>query len=339
VKLVERYRTGDREAALAEEAPPEKFLYEINGVARLVEAVRRRPSGPIRRQLDRFSIPAAVMLHTDRAFRMLERYDGTADAELELPPRLLALMDEEARLAFEPHWARATALELSRQARWDLALAVLDPVLARHPDDARLLVARGAVVESRVRLDPDPTVDYLRVTQQGLRRDRKAAGKREMRAALAEAAKSYRQALVVRPDLLHARVRLGRVLQLMGEPEGSVRELQAVLAADIALLESRDVYLAHLFLGYAHERVGLTDRAASEYQRAMSAVPDGQAAAVALSHVLHRRGDFPASVEALRSGLERAGRRRVVDPWWPYLSGQAEDSEALLEELRAEVSR
>lgn len=60
---------------------------------------------------------------------------------------------------------------------------------------------------------------------------------------------------------------------------------------------------------------------------------------MALSHSLHRRGLVSESVEALRQGVARAGRRAEVDPWWPYLVGQCEDAEALLEALREDASR
>jgi hypothetical protein len=339
-KLVEQYRGGDREAAVAEEAPPEKFLYEIEGVARLVEAVRRTPSGPIRHQLDRFPIPAAVMLHTERAFAMLDRYDPAAQAELELPPRLIALMDDAARNAFEPRWVRATALRLSHEGQWALGLDLLEPALKRYPDDPLLLLAKGATIESRARLDPESTLEYQRVTPAGLRREKRTAGRREVREQLSRAEACYRRALAARPDLNHARVRLGRVLQLLGHHQASVSELEAVLAAadQGSPPEPRDLYLAHLFLGYAHEEAKPLDRAAAEYERALRALPDGQAAAVALSHALHRLGRWPASVAALRAGVDRAGRRLVVDPWWPYLAGQSEDTDALLEALRAEVT-
>jgi hypothetical protein len=80
------------------------------------------------------------------------------------------------------------------------------------------------------------------------------------------------------------------------------------------------------------------DQAVSEYERALGAVPDGQAAAVALSHALHREGRWPASLESLQRGVVRAGQRLVLDPWWPYVAGQIEDPAELFEELRAEVT-
>jgi tetratricopeptide (TPR) repeat protein len=339
-KLVEQYRSGDREAAVAEEAPPEKFLYEINGLARLVAAARRAPSGPVRHGLDTFSIPAAVMLHTERAFALFDRYDPAAEAELDLPPRLIRLMDDAARNPFEPRWVRATALRLSQEGQWALGLALLEPALKRYPDDPLLLLAKGATIESRARLDPGSTVEYQRVTSGGLRRGEMKSGSREVREQLSRAEACYRRALYVRPELIHARVRLGRVLQLLGRYPASVSELQAVLAAagPTNVPEARDLYLAHLFIGYAHEQAGLLDRAAAAYEKAVRAFPDGQAGAVALSHARHRLGLGPASVEALQAGLSRAGRRLVVDAWWPYLAGQCEDTAALYAGLLEELT-
>src|SRR5262245_31720157 len=151
-KLVERYRTGDREAAVAEEFPPEKVLYEISTLARLVDAVKVCGSCPLRHELDTFSIEAAVLLHTDRALAMFDRYEPAAQAEMELAPRLIALMDDASRNAFEPRWLRAAALLVSKQGSWALALTLLDPGVRRYPGDAMLLLARGAVLESETRL-------------------------------------------------------------------------------------------------------------------------------------------------------------------------------------------
>jgi tetratricopeptide (TPR) repeat protein len=336
LKLVEEYRLGDRQAAISEEAPPERLLHEINALARLVEAARRQPSGPHRHQLDGFSIPAAVLLHTDRAFHLFERYAPAGEAELELPPRLVALMDDAARQAFEPRWARATALELSHQAQWGLALKLLDPAVKRYPQDPLLLMARGATLEALSWRAEDVLAGASLVGAFGSRQARVKRAAEVAREENRDAERCYRQALALRPDLHHARVRLGRVLQLLNRPTESIAELQPVAAQATA---ARDVYLAHLFLGQAHEREGRLERAVAEYEQAGRALPDGQAAAVALSHVLHRLGRWPASVAVLRAGVDRAGRRLVVDPWWPYLAGQSEDPSLLLEELRAEVSR
>jgi tetratricopeptide (TPR) repeat protein len=335
-QLVEQYRRGDREAAVAEEATPEQFNKEIDALGRLVEAVRRLPYGDLRRQREAFSIPAAVMLHTDRAFALFERYDAAASAELELPPRLIALMDDEARRAFEPGWVRATALELTHQAHWDLSLKLLDAGLKRYPDDALLLLARGATLECMSRILQDSFSAAEFASSSGARHDRLWEEAGTARRRLVAAEKCYRQALAVRPGLHHARVRLGRVLQLLGRTEDSIRELEGVLAA---APEARDRYLAHLFLGCAHEESRRLDRAAAEYEQALRVVPDGQAAAVALSHALHGLGRWPASVDTLRAGVDRAGRRQTVDPWWPYVAGQSETPAAMFEALRAELTR
>jgi tetratricopeptide (TPR) repeat protein len=331
--LVASYHSGDRPAAISADAPPEKVRIEIAAWGRLVLYRKVKPTCPIRPELEALSIPAAVMLHTDRAFWRLEWDDIAARAELVLAPLLLELMDDPARRAFEPRWARASALELGRHGRWDRAQGELERAVTLHPDDPLLLLARGAVLESRWRHEHDLTVGDQRV-RYGPRRPRARAG----RALLERAEGDYRQALALRKDLLHARVRLGRVLQLLDQTDDSIRALQAALA-DPARLDARDVYLAHLFLGSAHEQAGVLDRAAAEYERAVSALPEGgQAAAVALSHALHRSGRWPASLEALQAGVARAGRRLVLDPWWPYVAAQTEDPAALFEDLRKEVS-
>lgn len=313
--VVERYRSGDRKGALAEPFPPEKALYEVSALRRLAEDAQRCSSCAARVQLDAFPLEAAVLLHTERAIDRMERYDSFGPAELEIAPRIVELMPEARRRAFEPRWVQAAALALGKSGKWSLALGLLDPALRRYADDPLLHLARGAALESSAWLNSDE--------------------KREASARRANAEKSYRQALALRPGLHEARVRLGRTLQLLGCEDEAVRELQAVVNGAPGTL---DRYLAHLFLGRARETAGRVADAVAEYQAALQAEPDGQAAAVALSHALHRAGRGHESVEALRAGVDRAGRRRAIDPWWPYLAGQWDDPDVLLEALRAEVA-
>ena len=138
--LVASYRRGDREAALSERAPPGKGELEIAAWSQLLWYRKVKPTCPIRQELEALSIPAAVMLHTDRAFRMLEWDDLWARAELSLAPRLLVLMDAPARRAFEPRLARASALELGRHGRWDRAQRELERAVTLYPDAPLLLL-------------------------------------------------------------------------------------------------------------------------------------------------------------------------------------------------------
>jgi tetratricopeptide (TPR) repeat protein len=334
--LLQRYASGDRASALRESFPAEKILMEIRELARLTAAAERCGSCPLGHLVDTFPFEAAVMLHTDRAFAMSDRGDPDAEAEIALPPRIVEVMPEERRRLFEPRWVRAVALHLGQEGRWELALGLLDPATRRYETDPLLLLAQGALLEARSRLDNDsaPTPDRVNAAGVRQRGERRPGG--DEKKLQQEAEKSFRRALAVQPDLHHARVRLGRVLALQDRLDEAARELQAVVAATT---DTRELYFAHLFLGFARERAGQPGAAADEYERAVAALPDGQAASVALSHALHRTGRWSASVGALQAGVARAGRRQLVDPWWPYVAGQSEDAGLLLNELRAEVTR
>jgi tetratricopeptide (TPR) repeat protein len=343
LSLIDRYRGGGRETVVAEFIPSERFQAEIWALGELLRYERLHRGCPIPSYLVPLTgemavtLKAAALLHTDRALRLFDLEDGGAPGELKAVVWLLALMDKPARRDFEARWARAAALELGRHGKWESALTVLDPAVKDYPDDPLLQLARGAVFEALCRLEH---AIHVRQRLGGWVRTRalKPAAPREGRLRLEQAESHYRRALALRPDLLHARVRLGRVLQLMDRTEDSVRELQAVVASAPARLDARDAYLARLFLGFAQEHAGALDGAITEYERALGVVPDGQAAAVALSHALHRAGRWPASLEALQSGVVYSGRRPKLDPWWRYEAAQTEESDGL-EELRAEVSR
>jgi tetratricopeptide (TPR) repeat protein len=336
VQLANRYRSGDHVCSVSEPLAPEKVLFELSQLRRLAEAVQRCPNCPERKLLERFPFEAAILMHTERALEHFEHYDTAAPAELNLAPRLADLMPEDRRRAFEPRWLRTAAQLLFGEGQWDAALGLLDAAVARYPTDALLLLTRGAGLESQARLDEDSVRSQEWLRLRGLPRDRKAEDRAAVRKQFETALSAYRKALELQPALHPARLRMGRVLQLLGRHDASIADLRAVAAS---ATDTRERYLSHLFLGHAHEAGGRFAEARAEYEQAVSLEPDGQAAAVALSHALHRGGRSPEAVEALRSGVARAGRRAVVDPWWPYLAGKWEDPAELLATLREEAAR
>lgn len=310
--LVERYRSGDHRGAVAEPLAPAQALEHASALKRLAESAQRCPSCEERVRYEAFPFEAAVLLHTDRGIERLDQRDPAGAAELEVASRLVAVMPPPRRTAFEPRWLRAAALALSKRGQWDQALPLLDLGLRLYAGDARLHLAWGAVLESRAWIQDGAGAD------------------------LSEAEKSYRAALALDPGLAQARVRLGRTLELLGRPKEAATELQAAVKAARSV---PDQYLAHLFLGRARESAGDWTGSIAAYDEATRVEPDGQAAAVALSYALDRAGRRRESVEALRAGVARGGGRLEVDPWWPYLAGQCDDSDAMLEALRLEAGR
>jgi predicted Zn-dependent protease len=131
---------------------------------------------------------------------------------------------------------------------------------------------------------------------------------------LRRAADAYRRALKARPDLLDARLRLGRALALVGESKAAAQELQAVATA----AGGDTAYLAQLFLGDLAEQQGDTAGAVTAYRAAVAARPASRVARLALARALHASGDRAASQAAVEELLLQPGADAGADPWWQY---------------------
>jgi predicted Zn-dependent protease len=97
-------------------------------------------------------------------------------------------------------------------------------------------------------------------------------------------------------------------------------------------------YLALMFLGVIAERQARFDDAEKQYRAALDTFRWGQAAPLALSHVLMRAGREQEAHETLAAHFT-ATRGRVVEPLWTYLANPATDLGPSLDQLRAEVWR
>jgi len=296
--LVERYRRGEQAAVTTGALPALPAALDAS-----------------------FPFEAAVLLHTDRAMAAAAR-GGDELEELGRALLLTRRMPPERRRAFAPRWLRVPVLRLCRQARWPQAFGLLNEGLGLRHDDPELLMLRGAVIESQLRMGP---------ALRGAAVAKVVAVPFDVNWTGAEAL--YRRVLAARPDLTEARLRLGRVRQLLTRGRDTV-ELRAVAKGPAT---PDQLYLAHLFLGAAFEQKGDEAGAAAEFEAAARAFPGTQSAAVALSHARRRAGEWEAAASALGEGLATPGAPLRRDPWWAYQAGQAEDADALLDSLRAEV--
>jgi tetratricopeptide (TPR) repeat protein len=325
---IERYRRGDRYVA-SEAAWTDRVSDEIAGLKRL------SPEG--------FPFEAAAMLHTDRD---IHERDAAGEAEevapdtaphLDAARQIVSLMpDDERRRAFERPWFLAVALHLYRRGQWPLALRYLDAALRRYADDPLLLLARGSLIESQAALDlPSAIADASVMTPQrpAVVFNRRAA----LQARLRDAEATYRRALSVMPDLVEARVRLGRVLHQRGDHRQAAEELTVAAAHPQADRPTR--YLAWLFLGAAREGENRPRQAVEAYRAAAALDPESQVAAVALSHALHQAGERGAAQDVLRAALSSARRRSDWEAWWNYRWGRSHEAERRLEALRERAMR
>jgi len=151
------------------------------------------------------------------------------------------------------------------------------------------------------------------------------------RAELRKAEGLFRRAIAARPQFAEARLRLGRVLTLLGQATPAAAELRkAIDSTNDPLL----LYYGHLFLGAAQEALSRFDEARAAYERAAALYPASQSPLLALSELARRRGDRGAALRAmdLVFALPAAEPERD-DPWWTYHVAQGRDADALLKEL------
>jgi len=148
---------------------------------------------------------------------------------------------------------------------------------------------------------------------------------------LRQAERFFRRALETRPDHVEARLRLGRVLGLLGQHADAARELRQVVGSvDDDVLR----YYGELFLGAEEEALSRFDAALAAYQRAAALYPAAQSPWLALSSLGRRRGDRAEAQRALQHLFDLPSRARDDDPWWTYYVAQARDVDALLDTLR-----
>jgi tetratricopeptide (TPR) repeat protein len=273
---------------------------------------------------------AAIMLHTDRA---QAGRGPSAGAET---PRACGFDDDDvlartiAGYAVERldsrEFVRRWFVAMARQSQWDLCLedvrAWTDAGLKWFARDPELSLARGLGAEAAVRFarphDGHPTGNRAVV-----RRD------------LDEARDAYRLALSSAPDLLEARLGLGRTLWRQGEYDEARDELERVArdARDPALL-----YLARLFLARVHDDASRPADAERAYREALVARPSAQAAAFGLAELQARGGDGDGSRASLQPVLGAAPRAdgAGADPYTFYHLGLGQVQE-LMDALREET--
>jgi tetratricopeptide (TPR) repeat protein len=151
------------------------------------------------------------------------------------------------------------------------------------------------------------------------------------RSELREAEGFFRRALESKPDHGEARLRLGRVLGVLGRHVDAARELgQARASLDDDVLR----YYGELFLGAEEESLGQYDAAFDAYHRAAALYPTAQSPWLALSQLARRRGDRTAALRALQQVFDLPSEPDRDDPWWTYYVSQARNTDQLLEDLR-----
>lgn len=337
VELARRYARGERAQAIGElGAWSERDLVrQVAAVEEAARAAERCPRCP--NPLENIRLRAAVMLHWDRD---RAEQPSPLPGEVELPRRCpgptAGLAGRLARVmsrnAGTSGFARRFFRMVVLQCQWDACFADAEhwssDAILSFPRDTELLIARGSVREEFGTIGfprPTPAIELatpLAEATEIARRD-----------WIEKARQDFTDALAIDPGLGFARVRLGRVLWRLGEPEPARQQLEAALAS---LQHVDHVYLAHLFLGRVHQDAGRLQEAMAEYRLAVALDPSARSAGTALSNALFLAGEADAARQALRQGLASAGRRSEREPLRDYLVLDAADLDALTDALHRE---
>ena len=311
--LIELYRSGREQEAVdalstwlrSQQEEARDSLLKAFAVSSGAEA--RRLAADLR---------VAAMVHTERAFNELNGHNNPEFSyQFNLAQSYVQKLTGYDRTS--PFIERWWLYGISRlHIRWEVAAArgMCKLAHATIGDTAELLLACGATEEI------------------GWALEHNGDGTSRMKGDLKDAERQFRSAVAIKPTLVEARLRLGRVLTLRTDPDG-MKTLEAIVPGS----DDGFSYLARLFEGDALERSGDSAGAERRYQAAIALLPTAQSAYIALAHVRHARG---ARSEAAADVAALARDRTLPDtsePWFWYARGAAWRAGGYAEELRSIV--
>jgi predicted negative regulator of RcsB-dependent stress response len=273
----------------------------------------------------------AAMLHTEIALAAFRARDGAQfEFHAGIADGWLALADDRKSSpgSVRSRWNVAIARLLLANGETGLAERYLDRINERIPGDPAILLVFGTVKETQATRQNLPwsngkPEDPALVTSA---RD----------SALNAAATLFQRAAAADASVVEARLRLARVHVLKQEDAKAEPLLTAILAAQPAAPLK---YLASLFLGGIRERQRQFDPAARLYVDAVLAVPDGQSAYLALSHLMHAANHRDDAAAVLDKMFARRATQLTADPWWMYPLGLDAALEARFGQIRDEIRK
>ena len=220
-------------------------------------------------------------------------------------------------------WYRATSAWMQRHEDHDKAH--LDRARELFPADPDILFLSACQRETYAGVQIQTAVRSA-VLATGVTLDVRS-GRTELR----EAETFFRRTLELKPDYAEARMRLGRVLAVLGRHADAAAELRRALEA---LTEAQLRYYASLFLGAEEEALNNREAARTAYEHAATLAPIAQSPLLALSQLARRSGDRAAALRAMDRMFALEIDDPHDDPWWWYYVDQARDADDLLEAMR-----
>jgi tetratricopeptide (TPR) repeat protein len=223
------------------------------------------------------------------------------------------------------------------------AVQLFDALVKQHPDDPQARLALGRAHEAGLFILSLVTranrADRPVLSSAGFDYNREHGPRGVVPSAPAEEAyrrdaiESYREALRFDPELLEARLRLGRLLWLGGKADAALRELAAVAAGSVP----ESSYLAHLFLSRIEDERGREPAAIAHAEAAVALGPRWQAGQLALADLLQRSGRGGDAAVIIASAVAVPDERASEDAWLLYHLGAYDRAAAAFEALRAMV--
>jgi tetratricopeptide (TPR) repeat protein len=263
---------------------------------------------------------------------LLDGYEYPVTAQWEVTRGLLdAIRPDPAGDDTVLRWYKATASYLLMTSLLSDAAAQLDRGRQLFPGDADLLFFSGCVHEAYTEPQLQDAA-RLAVLPPG-----RTINLGSPRSHLQDAEDYFRKALEKNARLTEARVRLGRILGVLGRHQEAAEQLRQ---AATTIGDSQVVYYAYMFLGDEEQALGRRDAARDCYERAATVYPRAQSPLFALSNLASRAGDM---VEARRAADRirqlPADDNERLDPWFGYYTAGGRNSGALLNNLKAAIPR
>jgi tetratricopeptide (TPR) repeat protein len=254
---------------------------------------------------------AAMRLHLTVLLRLVVRIDQVARDHRDIAP-------EFARVATQGRRLTLWALQYLRDAK-GLAAAVETFETAKIQDvDVRL--ARGALEELWALPDAVAQSARARDLSDTFARDKLLA--QEERRLVQIAARAYEALLVDHPAVLEAHLRLARLELRLGRTERAEAHLVRVAGLKP---DTRQAYLAALFLADVYERQRLIANAFEAYGVAQQNWPGAQTPGIGIARLRALSGAHQEARTALAGlHLERAADApERSDPWMGFIGAQA----------------